>query len=464
MTFLMASAVGRWQYRFGPFVLSPSRRTLARDGRDVPLIPRYLDLLLLLVERRQEAVHRQLIFDTVWNDVIVSDSALTQAVRILRRTLGDDPREPRFIRTVSRHGYQFVFPDVSEELDGGAPPAVAAAAPARDEVLVVDAIEEALGRLLAPETGGEDDEAARREAAESLHVAGTDAALARLDRRPGHERARAWLRDARWDVPGAGRVPLLGSPGAARTLAFLFRLRLRRAWRLAEERSLAASLGGGVAGFLCGLSGGAVLWALPGSRMTSTVPIVLGLLGMAVGATGAAGVGAGMSAAEALVRSWRRGSLALFGALGGGFIGAAAHLVGQWTLQGLFGRDLSPVGGGFEGLVIGGAVGLGYALATPRPEGGMATPRGRDRLLAALASGVAGAIAAALLAATGSHLGAMSLDFMAKSFPGSQLSFDPLARLLGEATPGPWTRIAISAGEGMAFGSGLAWGLTRRPR
>ena len=109
MTFLMASAVGRRQYRFGPFVLSPSRRTLARDGRDVPLIPRYLDLLLLLVERRQEAVHRQLIFDTVWNDVIVSDSALTQAVRILRRTLGDDPREPRFIRTVSRHGYRFVF-------------------------------------------------------------------------------------------------------------------------------------------------------------------------------------------------------------------------------------------------------------------------------------------------------------------------------------------------------------------
>jgi DNA-binding winged helix-turn-helix (wHTH) protein len=459
----MASSVGRRQYRFGAFTLSPSRRALQSGGRDVPLIPRYLDLLLLLVERRQEAVHRREIFDTVWSDVIVSDSALTQAVRILRRTLGDDPREPRFIRTVSRHGYQFVFPDVSEELDGGAPPVAAPPAAARDEVLG-DEVEAALAVLLAPASAGDEDEAARREAAESLHASGTADALGRLDRRPGHERARAFLRDARWDVSGAGPVPLLGAPGAMRTLMLLFRLRLRRAWRLAEERWLAASLGGGVAGLLSGFCGGAVLWALPGSRMTPTVPIVLGLLGMAVGAVGAAGVGAGMAAAEALVRSWRRLSLSLFGALGGGAIGASAHLVAQWTVQGLFGRDLSPVGGGFEGLVIGGAVGLGYAMATPRPEGGMATPQGRDRLRAALLTGAAGAVAAGALAATGSHLGAMSLDFMAHSFPGSQLSFDPLAWLLGEPTPGPLTRIAISAGEGIAFGAGLAWGLTRRPR
>jgi hypothetical protein len=165
-----------------------------------------------------------------------------------------------------------------------------------------------------------------------------------------------------------------------------------------------------------------------------------------------------------MVRSWRRLSLALFGAAGGGGIAATAHLLGQWTLEGLFGRDLSPVGGGFEGMVIGAAVGLGYAVATPRPEGGMATPHGRERLRVALLTGLAGAIAAAALAATGSHLGAMSLEFTARSFPGAQLSFEPLARLLGEAVPGPWTRIAISTGEGMAFGSGLAWGLTRRPR
>jgi DNA-binding winged helix-turn-helix (wHTH) protein len=456
----------RRQYRFGPFLLSPSRRILARGAEELPLIPRYFDLLQLLVMRRHEAVHRREIFDVVWSDVIVSDSALTQAVRILRRTLGDDPREPRYIRTVSRHGYRFVFPDLVEELDDGtAPPAVArgsdslpTAAPAPDAALA------ALERLTGPTSDDEEDETARREAAELLHQTGTAAALARLGSRPGHEQARAYLRDARWDVPGAGPVPLLGTPGAARTLAILFNLRLRRARRLAGQRWLTATAGGALAGLLTGGAGGVALWLLPGSRMTSAGPVVLGLLGMAAGGLGAAGVGAGLAIAETLVRSWRRASLTLFGAAGGGGIGASAHLVGQWTVQGLFGRDLSPTGGGFEGLVIGGAVGLGYALATPRSEGGMATPRGAHRFKVALLTGLAAACAAAALAATGSHLGAMSVDFMAKSFPGSQVSFDPLARLLGESIPGSWTRIVLSAGEGLAFGFGLAAGLTRRPR
>ncbi|PYQ18150.1 MAG: CadC family transcriptional regulator, partial [Acidobacteria bacterium] len=55
-------------------------------------------------------MHRREILDAVWSDVVVSDGALSQAVRTLRRALGDDPREPVFIRTVSRHGYRFVFP------------------------------------------------------------------------------------------------------------------------------------------------------------------------------------------------------------------------------------------------------------------------------------------------------------------------------------------------------------------
>ena len=105
------------RYRFSDFIISTRQRLLIRDGQPLPLIPRYLDLLIFLIERRRDAVHRREIFDRVWSDVIVSDSALSQAIRTLRRTLGDDPREPRFIRTVSRYGYQFTFPDVIEEPD-----------------------------------------------------------------------------------------------------------------------------------------------------------------------------------------------------------------------------------------------------------------------------------------------------------------------------------------------------------
>jgi DNA-binding winged helix-turn-helix (wHTH) protein len=121
------------RYRFSEFTLSPKRRMLEREGVEVPIIPRYFDLLLLLVERRHEAVHRQEIFEKVWTDAIVSDSALSQAIRTIRRTLGDDSKEPRFVRTVSRHGYRFVFADVIEEPDEGP------AASAKDAATVADA-------------------------------------------------------------------------------------------------------------------------------------------------------------------------------------------------------------------------------------------------------------------------------------------------------------------------------------
>jgi DNA-binding winged helix-turn-helix (wHTH) protein len=106
------------RYRFENFVLSPRRRVLVRGTDELQLIPRYFDLLVYLVAHRHEAVHRREIFERVWSDVIVSDSALSQAVRTIRRTLDDDSREPRFIRTVSRHGYRFVFDGVVEEQDG----------------------------------------------------------------------------------------------------------------------------------------------------------------------------------------------------------------------------------------------------------------------------------------------------------------------------------------------------------
>lgn len=108
------------RYSFDDFVLSPRRRLLLKGGREQPLIPRYFDLLVFLVERRHEAVHRRDIFERVWSDANVSDSALSQAIRSIRLALGDESRDPRFIRTVSRHGYRFVFTDVREEEEAAA--------------------------------------------------------------------------------------------------------------------------------------------------------------------------------------------------------------------------------------------------------------------------------------------------------------------------------------------------------
>jgi len=450
----------RVRYRFGDFCVSPARRLLLRSGRELALIPRYLDLLILLLERRHQAVHRREIFETVWSDVVVSDGALSQAVRTLRRTLGDDSREPVYIRTVSRHGYRFAFDAVVEEPEDDAPlpPAAVAISPVPLSPARGDPFEDALEKLLS-----EQDREARREAAEALHALGTAEALRRLGRRPGHEAARALLRDARWDVPGAGPVPLFGQPGGLTAARLLITLRLRHALRLARQRWAAACAAGAAAGAVAGALGGLALRLAPGSHAPASVAVTLALVGAIIGGLGAAGVGAGLAAAEAVARSLRGPALVLAGAAGGGAIGAASNLVGRWVLEGLFGRELSAVGGGLEGLALGAAAGLGYALATPRHEGGMATPRGADRVRAAAVTGLSCAAAALVITALGGHLAGTSLNFVARSFQGSQVGLAPLARMLGEPELGPLSRAVIGAYEGAFFGFGLALGLTRRP-
>jgi hypothetical protein len=234
--------------------------------------------------------------------------------------------------------------------------------------------------------------------------------------------------------------------------------------QLAEHRWAGAVVGGATAGLLAGVLGGLALVLGPGSTAAGYVPIILALVGVTLGCLGAAGVAAGLCAAEVLARSWRRTALVTLGGIGGGLIGGGAHAIAQWTLRGLFGRDLEPIVGSLEGVVLGAATGLGYALATRDGGAGLAAPRGLARWRTALVAGALAAAAGIALALGGGHLGALSLDLMARSFPGSQVGLAPLARLLGEHDPGPLTAVAISAWEGLMFAAGTVYGLTRRPR
>jgi len=144
--------------------------------------------------------------------------------------------------------------------------------------------------------------------------------------------------------------------------------------------------------------------------------------------------------AEALARSLRGLSLVALGALGGAVVGFAAHVIGRWTLAALFGQDLWMVGGGLEGLGLGAAAGLGYALATPRPEGGMAAPRGSERLKAAVVAGLCCALAGIVLTWAGRSLAGASLNAMARAFQGSQVGLNPVARLVASAR---WVRSRV---------------------
>jgi DNA-binding winged helix-turn-helix (wHTH) protein len=95
---------------FGAFQLDPDDRRLSREGMTVELSARYLDVLILLVKARGALVTKDRFMDEVWRGIPVTDEALTQAIRTLRRTLGDSAIAPRFIQTLPKHGYRFIAP------------------------------------------------------------------------------------------------------------------------------------------------------------------------------------------------------------------------------------------------------------------------------------------------------------------------------------------------------------------
>lgn len=100
-------------FRFEGFSLDePNRQLLGAEG-PVELNGRYFDALALLVREQGRLVPKTRFLDEIWRGVPVTDEALTQCIKTLRRQLGDDASNPRFIETVPKHGYRFIAPVAS---------------------------------------------------------------------------------------------------------------------------------------------------------------------------------------------------------------------------------------------------------------------------------------------------------------------------------------------------------------
>jgi Tol biopolymer transport system component/DNA-binding winged helix-turn-helix (wHTH) protein len=116
-------------YAFGDFALDLGRVQLLRGGEPIALEPKAFAVLRLLAERAPHVVDKADIFAVVWKDTAVTDNALTRVVAQLRKALGDDARDPRYIATISTRGYRLLPPvDVSapardrHRVDDTAPP------------------------------------------------------------------------------------------------------------------------------------------------------------------------------------------------------------------------------------------------------------------------------------------------------------------------------------------------------
>jgi DNA-binding winged helix-turn-helix (wHTH) protein len=138
-------------FSFERFVLDTGDRRLMADRLPVEVNGRYFDALALLVREQGKLVSKDRFLAEVWNGVPVTDEALTQCIKMLRKQLGDDASRPRFIETVPKHGYRFIAP---VEVVGASE--ATAAKPFADHWLqfIVTGIAGTLGGLAAGIIGG----------------------------------------------------------------------------------------------------------------------------------------------------------------------------------------------------------------------------------------------------------------------------------------------------------------------
>jgi DNA-binding winged helix-turn-helix (wHTH) protein len=93
--------------RFGEFVVDLETRQLLRDAHQVHLTPKAYQLLVLLVEAQPRALSKDELQQGLWPSTFVDEANLSVVVAELRSALGDDARQPRFVRTVHGFGYAF---------------------------------------------------------------------------------------------------------------------------------------------------------------------------------------------------------------------------------------------------------------------------------------------------------------------------------------------------------------------
>src|SRR5437870_11956743 len=96
------------RFEFDEFLLDAREHVLLRDGKAVSITPKAFQLLLTLVENHDHLVEKEELIETVWKDSFVEEGNLAVTVLLLRKVLGDDTQNPRFIETVPKRGYRFI--------------------------------------------------------------------------------------------------------------------------------------------------------------------------------------------------------------------------------------------------------------------------------------------------------------------------------------------------------------------
>lgn len=124
------------------------------------LEPKAFEALVFLIEHRGRLVEKKELLDAVWKDAFVTENAMTRVIAQLRKVLGDDSKEAKYIETVPTRGYRFI-PTVSESAERDsihvqgeqAEQHVTAGSPASATEVTPDNLAQVLNRLIGPIVG-----------------------------------------------------------------------------------------------------------------------------------------------------------------------------------------------------------------------------------------------------------------------------------------------------------------------
>src|SRR5687767_14582681 len=96
-------------YEFDDFRIDAGKRLLSKsDGVPISLTPKIFDTLLYLVRNSKKVIGKDELMAEIWKDTVVEENNLNKNISVLRRVLGENPGEHRFIVTIPGTGYKFV--------------------------------------------------------------------------------------------------------------------------------------------------------------------------------------------------------------------------------------------------------------------------------------------------------------------------------------------------------------------
>ena len=95
-------------FSFADVEVRESEFCIVKAGEVLPVEPRAFRVLVYLLRNPQRLITKNELLDAVWNDYAVSENSLSRCIALLRRLLGDDTRDPRYIATIPTVGYRFL--------------------------------------------------------------------------------------------------------------------------------------------------------------------------------------------------------------------------------------------------------------------------------------------------------------------------------------------------------------------